>query len=81
MREEGRDGGGKDGGRDEGGEWRGTTIPRRDEGTVNRVSYRILSWGGKQGSSRMIIVCESTLTHAYGCVPTWGVWGHAPPGI
>ena len=29
-----------------------------------RVSYRILSWGGK---NRMIA-----------CVPTWGVWGHAP---
>ena len=38
------------------------------------VSYRI--W---QGSSRMIVACESMLTHTYGCMPTRGVWGHAPP--
>ena len=27
----------------------------------------------------MIVVHESTLTHVYACVPTRGVWGHAPP--
>ena len=29
-----------------------------------RVSYRILSWGGgEHDGSRMIVACESTLTH------------------
>ena len=38
------------------------------------------SWGGgEQGSSRMIVMCESTLTHAYGCVPTRGSGGMPPP--
>ena len=44
---------------------------------TSRVSYRILSWGGV---SRMIVACESMLTHALVCVPTRGVWGHARPG-
>ena len=34
--------------------------------------------GGKQDDSRVIVARESTLTHTYGCVPTRGVWGHAP---
>ena len=47
---------------------------------ARRFSYRILSWGGgKQDGSRMIVACEM---HAClnVCVPTRGVWGHAPPG-
>ena len=28
--------------------------------------------GGEQNGSRMIVACESTLTHAYECVPTRG---------
>ena len=35
--------------------------------------------GGGHGGSRMIVACESMLTHASACVPTRGVWGHAPP--
>ena len=30
---------------------------------LSKVSYRILSWGEKQDNGRMIVVCESTLTH------------------
>ena len=30
---------------------------------IIRISYRILSWGVKQDGSRMIVACESTLTH------------------
>ena len=48
--------------------------------TQNRVSYRILSWGGEQGGSRMIVACESTLMHMSVYMPTRGVWGHAPAG-
>ena len=29
----------------------------------NRDSYRILSWGGIQDGSRMIVGCKSMLTH------------------
>ena len=29
--------------------------------------------------SRMIVACESTLTHAYTCMPTREVWGHTSP--
>ena len=36
-------------------------------GLRTRVSYRILSLGGKQDGSRMIAVCESMLTCAYAC--------------
>ena len=45
-----------------------------------RVSYRILSWGEEnvQDGSRMIVVCESVLTHAQACVPTRGFWGMLP---
>ena len=51
-----------------------------DGESVPRIPYRILSWGwGKQDGSRMIVACESTLTHVSVCVPTRGVWGHAPP--
>ena len=50
--------------------------------TLHRVSYRILIWGegvgGKQDDSRMIVAYESMPRHAYVCVPTRGVWGHAP---
>ena len=47
-----------------------------------RVSYRILSWGGgggKQDGNRMIVACESTLTHAYVCMPISGGLGACPP--
>ena len=48
---------------------------------TNRVSYRILSWGGGRGEgekdgSRMTVAHESTLT--YMRVPTRGIWKHAP---
>ena len=26
----------------------------------------------------MVVACESALMHTYACVPTRGVWGHAP---
>ena len=35
--------------------------------------------GGGQDGSRMVVACESTLTHTQACVPTRWVWGHAPP--
>ena len=35
--------------------------------------------GGKHDGSRMIVACESTLMHAYACMPTRGVWVHASP--
>ena len=36
---------------------------------IRKVSYRDLSWGREQDSSRMIVAC----------VATRGVWGHIPP--
>ena len=49
-----------------------------------RVSYRILSWdgGGEHDRSRMIVVCESTLTHACACLLEGGGGGSGsmPPG-
>ena len=36
---------------------------RKPAVVVRRVSYRILSWGGEQDGSRMIVARKSTLTH------------------
>ena len=49
------------------------TTHRWSNKTHCRFSYRILSWGGQDGS-RIIVACEK-------CVPTRGVWRHAPPRI
>ena len=45
--------------------------------SMNRVLYRILSLGGEQDGSKMVVAHESMLM-LYACVPTRGVWGHAP---
>ena len=40
------------------------SVHRNENDTTLRVSYRILSWGGETGDSRMIVACERTLMHA-----------------
>ena len=42
-----------------------------ENGTIQDFQFG----GGKHGGSRMIVVCESTSTHTYACVPTRGLWG------
>ena len=57
------------------GQWEGACS--QTLAPVSRVSYRILSWGGKEDGSRMIVACESI--HTRKCVYLLGGSGGMLP--